>query len=178
MIYVRGKAIYKNETPNPLVTIVTVKAVPNELILWPQAWEDVDPIGTVTLEAKSDGEGDLIERSRTLHITDFYVSLVAAATNPLSFNPTSELGRHDAFIASAHTPNRPDPTNIVVPRQVKNWRDLVTRIGEDRSLSMYNVVFADPVAKQVSLTTRLRIFEDTEPNVELTFSIEASALCL
>ena len=60
LIYVRGKAVIKNhKSLNPLVSVLTLRAVPNELVLWPQAWEHVEPLGQSIFNAKSDGQSTL-----------------------------------------------------------------------------------------------------------------------
>jgi len=60
LIYVRGKAVMKNhQSLKPLVSVLTLRAVPNELVLWPQAWEHVEPLGQSILDANSDGQGTL-----------------------------------------------------------------------------------------------------------------------
>ncbi|EED78238.1 predicted protein [Postia placenta Mad-698-R] len=58
-------------------------------------------------------------------------------------------------------------------QQVHNWRDLVKLVGGDATLATYNVVFADPCSANVSLTTRLRVFENQASSVNMAFGIEA-----
>lgn len=60
-VYLRGKASIKGGAV-PVKTDVTLKAFPNELIPWPQAWADVPDIAQATLEASKDGQGSLYSR--------------------------------------------------------------------------------------------------------------------
>lgn len=149
-IYLRGKAVI-NKAVGGVETQVSLKAIPNELILWPQAWTSAADLGQVVLKASKDGE-------------------VVATETPISYNPTQGLGRHDTFIAKATSKNA--PLEDLVPK-VQNWRDLVKYIGQDPTLATYNVVFADPCSTNVSLTTRLRLFDNKADSVDMVFGIEA-----
>lgn len=82
---------------------------------------------------------------------------------PAVYNPTKELGRHDALIAIC----RKDPV-----RHVSNWRDLVKHVGQNPALAIYNVAFSDPCATNISLTTRFRLHEDEYEHVAMAFVIE------
>ncbi|KAF9804290.1 hypothetical protein IEO21_09433 [Rhodonia placenta] len=150
-IYLRGKAVI-NGTAKEVETQVSLKAIPNELILWPQAWENAAQIGQATLSASKDGE-------------------VVVTNTPIAYNPTQGLGRHDTLIAECTTGVA--KTAGTLAQQVHNWRDLVKLVGEDATLATYNVVFADPCSTNVSLTTRLRLFENQATSVHMAFGIEA-----
>ncbi|OSX63083.1 hypothetical protein POSPLADRAFT_1056431 [Postia placenta MAD-698-R-SB12] len=151
-IYLRGKAIVK-DTSSAVETEVTLKAVPNELILWPQAWVNAPVVGHSTLSASKDGE-------------------VVATSTPIAYNPTEKLGRHDAFIAQAEIVSAAGTPKDLV-KQVQNWRDLVKHVGQDPTVTTYNAVFADPRSTEISLTTRFRMFENQANIVRMAFSIEA-----
>ncbi|KAF9807222.1 hypothetical protein IEO21_08315 [Rhodonia placenta] len=151
-IYLRGKAVL-NGTSGSVDTQVTLKTIPNELILWPQAWENAPQIGQATLSASKDGE-------------------VVVSNTPIVYNPTQGLGRHDTLIAEATTGTAKASATTLV-QQIHNWRDLVKLVGEDATLATYNVVFADPCSTNVSLTTRLRVFENQASSVNMAFGIEA-----
>ncbi|KAF9801351.1 hypothetical protein IEO21_10142 [Rhodonia placenta] len=148
-IYLRGKAVI-NGAAKKVETQVSLKTIPNELILWPQAWENAAQIGQATLSASKDGE-------------------VVVTNTPIVYNPTQGLGRHDTLIAEATT----GASTTTLVQQVHNWRDLVKLVGEDATLATYNVVFADPCSTNVSLTTRLRVFENQASSVNMAFGIEA-----
>ncbi|OSX63086.1 hypothetical protein POSPLADRAFT_1141658 [Postia placenta MAD-698-R-SB12] len=151
-IYLRGKAVI-NGAAKKVETQVSLKTIPNELILWPQAWENAAQIGQATLSASKDGE-------------------VVVTNTPIVYNPTQGLGRHDTLIAEATTGAASASTTTLV-QQVHNWRNLVKLVGEDATLATYNVVFADPCSTNVSLTTRLRVFENQASSVNMAFGIEA-----
>ncbi|OSX63094.1 hypothetical protein POSPLADRAFT_1056444 [Postia placenta MAD-698-R-SB12] len=151
-IYIRGKAVISKYTRG-IETQVSLKAIPNELILWPQAWTSAADLGQVVLKASKDGEGTSFEKPPHVVKTDILC-----------------LGRHDTFIAKATSKNA--SLEDLVPK-VQNWRDLVKYIGQDPTLATYNVVFADPCSTNVSLTTRLRLFDNKTDSVDMVFGIEA-----
>ncbi|CCM04263.1 uncharacterized protein FIBRA_06432 [Fibroporia radiculosa] len=146
-VYLRGEAVVSSGS-GPVEETVTLRAVQNELILWPQIWENVKGFGNAQLTASSDGE-------------------VVAVSTPMSYSASQGLGRHATFIAS--TTNTPQGLSS----KVTNWRNLVTYVGQELSLATYNCTFADPTSIAVSLATRFRLLEDTAQTVNMVFSIEA-----
>lgn len=143
-IYLRGKASIRGHA-GPVKTEITLKAFPNELIPWPQAWANAPDIAQATLTASTDGQ-------------------VTVTEVPAVYNPTKGLGRHDTLVAIG----RKDPV-----RHASNWRDLVKHVGQDPALATYNVAFSDPCSTDISLTTRFRLPENQYHNVAMAFVIEA-----
>ncbi|CCM06526.1 uncharacterized protein FIBRA_08799 [Fibroporia radiculosa] len=147
-IYLRGKAVVRGKgCPEHVTTTVSLRAIQNELLLWPQVWEDASPFGSKTLTASKDGE-------------------IVATADPLDFTARQSIGRHDTLIATT------DATPHALSEKVKNWRDLVKYVGNNPTLSTYNCTFADPASLGASVTTRLRLLNDKPEGVKLVFSIE------
>ncbi|CCM04667.1 uncharacterized protein FIBRA_06853 [Fibroporia radiculosa] len=147
-IYVRGRSAVATGH-GCLRHTVGLRAVPSELVLWPQAWEAAAPLGTVELKAGMDGK------------------FVASAAY-VSYTPAQGLGRADAFVATSGR----TPTNLSA--RVKTWRDLVRLVGQEPSVATYNCTFADPVAPDVSVATRFRMLDNARgESVSMVFAIEA-----
>ncbi|KDQ65007.1 hypothetical protein JAAARDRAFT_146326 [Jaapia argillacea MUCL 33604] len=160
-IYVRGIASEKAQT------VFTLRAVPSELILWPQVWTDSPMLapGPIIVESSKANE-------------------VIASTAPFVFRPSNLGGFNHTLITVQSHFDKP-PSNIRVrdtlpplPKAIGNWRDYYDFITTDKTLSYYNVVVADPTAAIMSITTRLRIFEDDEDTktVNLRIAIEHAGI--
>ncbi|EED84252.1 predicted protein [Postia placenta Mad-698-R] len=158
-IYLRGKAVI-NGAAKKVETQVSLKTIPNELILWPQAWENAPQIGQATLSASKDGQ-------------------VVVTNTPIVYNPTQGLGRHDTLIAEATTGAAKASATTLV-QQVHNWRDLVKLVGGDATLATYNVVFADPCSANGHIiydhtsggdpVVAIRKYNTTSPEAPVLFS--------
>lgn len=87
------------------------------------------------------------------------------------YTTTEGLGRHNVFVAQAATTSvASTPKDLV--QQVQNWRDLVKHVGQDPTVTTYNVVFADPSSMNANLTTRFRLFENQANAVHMAFGVE------
>ncbi|KAL6310251.1 hypothetical protein BKA93DRAFT_820700 [Sparassis latifolia] len=147
LIYVRGRALKSTQVD----TVISLRAVQNELILWPQIWEQAPVVGETVLHAKHKDE-------------------VVVSEHPIKYRHPQDPHRHDAFVAISK--DAPGPVTLPSAR-VENWRDLVKVVGNDPSITLYNVVFADPLSAHVTLNTRFRLFENVQKTVKLAFVVEA-----
>ncbi|KAH9486003.1 hypothetical protein JR316_0000066 [Psilocybe cubensis] len=135
-------------------TAVVLRAVPNELILWPQVWNKTNLISPGPLVVTSSAPNEII-----------------ACATPFRFTPPNMGGTTYALIATQYPLNTPLPPETrlrdALPppaADVKNWKDLVNYFNNDTSTVYYNFVVEDSKAPIISASTRLRIFDDgTEP---------------
>ena len=181
-VYIRGKQNSVPQAPSRLSifslrskenkSVASLRAVPNELILWPQVWETANVIGHTELDYTSQKQGkDLVLNSTSLEGTEhpkfFFLVVVGSAPIQYSPIPTEEGHSHATLIATCAAPN----AAFTVPT-VKNWRDLVEHVGKNPSLAFYNVQTADPCARHAQLTTKFRLIENESAYVELFFALE------
>ncbi|KIJ63960.1 hypothetical protein HYDPIDRAFT_28856 [Hydnomerulius pinastri MD-312] len=153
-------------------TAVTLRAVPNELILWPQVWNKAPILPTGPVVIAADGTADAPVASeehfvvRPPTLGGFSYALIAVAEGLLPTkqkNPTNNLRLRDT---------------LTVPRDTPNWREYVKFIDSDQSTSYYNVRVTDPTSPCVSMTTRLRLFEDDPDtkSLEIILQVEHAGL--
>lgn len=67
-----------------------------------------------------------------------------------------------------------DKTTPTAFGHANNWKDMLKVISIEDSLSIYNVVVANPVFESYAHTTRLRFFDDSGKKVKVMISVEAS----
>jgi hypothetical protein len=115
---------------------------------------------------------------------------VVASLKYVNYNPPESGGRHSMLFArdvSETYPIRPQQdvlalANVVEPIPVhppklpeaKNWKELIQIVGQEASLSAYNVVVADPTFEVYSLSTRLRFYHDGPGPVTVEIDVEVS----
>jgi hypothetical protein len=170
LIYIRGKSVIKNfeHAMASVKTTVDLYAVPNELILWPQVWAGTKSVGKTDFECTNkDEQGFSLSIIVGVYLR-WHVSLVVAATHPIPYGAHDELGRHDSFIALTHQ----GTILPQLPTKANNWKELVSQVGSNTNLAFYNCAFADPTSRFLSMTTRVRVFDDVAKTVKLIFSIE------
>ncbi|KAH9486048.1 hypothetical protein JR316_0000112 [Psilocybe cubensis] len=162
-IYVRGKTT-SNVVPGSKTAIV-LRAVPSELILWPQAWNKVTPTGP----------GPLV-------IDSSIPNKVVTLSTPFQFSPSNLCGFNFALIAT-QTPLPETKRNTRLrdtlpppPPDAKNWRELVNFFNTDTSTVYYNVVVADPNAPVISVSTRLRVVDNGSDPLNFRITIETSIM--
>ncbi|KIM20841.1 hypothetical protein M408DRAFT_12868 [Serendipita vermifera MAFF 305830] len=147
--------------------VVTLRAIPNELVLWPQVWNKstiLEP-GPIILDAPLNGT-------------------VTASSIPFNFCPQDLGGRGHSFIAiqDSHTSFASDPSkrfrDTLPPptRAILNWRDYLKWCEQDERATFSNVFVADHTASSIIRSTRLRIFENQRQDVTITISIEHAGL--
>ncbi|KAF8800414.1 hypothetical protein BYT27DRAFT_7148740 [Phlegmacium glaucopus] len=153
LVYIRGKQHDESQV------ITSLRAVPNELVLWPQLWGSANVIGQTGFKLDS-----------TINHNQ-----VAVGVAPILYSPipiSSEEGHsHATLIATCAAPNE----EFSVP-SVENWRDLVEHVGKNTSLAFYNVQAADPCSRQTGLTTKFRLIENEAASVELFFGLETTGI--
>ncbi|PPQ93430.1 hypothetical protein CVT25_004502 [Psilocybe cyanescens] len=165
LIYLR--AISASTVPPGAKAAVVLRAVPSELILWPQAWNKSKPVGPGPLVS-----GELSPNE------------VIALYNPFLFTPSPMGGFHYALIATqAPIPVDFQPGNVRLrdalprpPSDVKNWREYINFINNDTSTAYYNVVVADPSAPIISVSTRLHVVDDGTSDINFNITVENSSM--
>ncbi|PPQ90007.1 hypothetical protein CVT25_009647 [Psilocybe cyanescens] len=168
-VYIRGQTT--STVTSGAKTAVVLRAVPSELILWPQAWNTTTP----------QGPGPLVINSSTPN-TGKLIKLVASGT-PFTITPSNLGGFNFALIAT----QAPVPTNLNAktrlrdalpppPPDAKNWQDLVTFFENDTSTVYYNVVVADPNAPVISVSTRLHVVDDGTTPLNFRITLESSTM--
>ncbi|PPQ90008.1 hypothetical protein CVT25_009648 [Psilocybe cyanescens] len=165
-IYIRA-ATTSSVAPGARSAVV-LRAVPSELILWPQAWNTKKALGPGPLVFNKLTPNDIVAH----HI-------------PFHFNPSSMGGFHYALIATqASIPSSFDPRGSdrlrdilpAPPSDVKNWREFLNFINNDTSTAYYNVVVADPRASVISVSTRLHVVDDGTSDLNFNIIIESSSM--
>ncbi|PPQ89991.1 hypothetical protein CVT25_009631 [Psilocybe cyanescens] len=165
LIYLR--AISASTVHHGAKAAVVLRAIPSELILWPQAWNKTKPVGPGPLVTGPLDPNEII-----------------ALYNPFLFTPSPMGGFHYALIATqAPVPVDFKQGNVRLrdalpgpPANVKNWREYINFINNDTSTAYYNVVVADPRAPIISVSTRLHIVDDGTSNINFNITVENSSM--
>ncbi|KAF8800412.1 hypothetical protein BYT27DRAFT_7200321 [Phlegmacium glaucopus] len=152
LIYVRGKQHDESQV------IASLRAVPNELVLWPQLWGSANVIGQIGFKLDS-----------TINHKQVAVGVAPILYSPIPISDQDHS--HATLIATCAAPNE----EFSVP-SVENWRDLVEHVGKNTSLAFYNVQAADPCSRQTNLTTKFRLIENEAASVELFFGLETTGI--
>ncbi|KAJ7450926.1 hypothetical protein B0H11DRAFT_1877287 [Mycena galericulata] len=141
-IYIRG--ITPSDTNGDFDTAFALRAVPSELILWPQVWNAATAIGPGPIN----------------YLHNHHV--VVAGAVPFKFRPSNLGGFNYALIASQSAM----PTKLngrlrenlqPLPKSIGNWRDYYAFLTTDTSTTYYNVlsaVFLTPCRDDLSLAVR------------------------
>uniref|UniRef100_A0A8H8CPY2 Uncharacterized protein n=1 Tax=Psilocybe cubensis TaxID=181762 RepID=A0A8H8CPY2_PSICU len=147
-------------------TAVVLRAVPSELILWPQVWNQVKPTGP----------GPLVIDTSTPN------SVVALGT-PFAFKPPNMGGFNTTLIATqspvpavVNSKTRFRDALQAPPANANNWQDMVDFINNDTSTVFYNVVVADPNAPVISVSTRLRVIDDGTSPLNFLITLATSTM--
>ncbi|KAH9486056.1 hypothetical protein JR316_0000120 [Psilocybe cubensis] len=147
-------------------TAVVLRAVPSELILWPQVWNQVKPTGP----------GPLVIDTSTPN------SVVALGT-PFAFKPPNMGGFNTTLIATqspvpavVNSKTRFRDALQAPPADASNWQDMVDFINNDTSTVFYNVVVADPNAPVISVSTRLRVIDDGTSPLNFLITLATSTM--
>ncbi|KAH9486051.1 hypothetical protein JR316_0000115 [Psilocybe cubensis] len=162
-VYIRGKTTSNMSQESK--TAVVLRAVPSELILWPQVWNKVKPTGP----------GPLVMDTSTPN------KVVAPAT-PFQFTPSNMCGFNFALIATQAPVPKMEPNTRLrdalpsPPADVKNWKEFVQFLNNDNSTVYYNVIVADPKAPVISVSTRLRVVDDGTVPLDFRITIETSMM--
>lgn len=146
LVYIRGK----QSEASANLALANLRAVPNELVLWPQVWETASVIGHTGFGLNS--------------------TYIAVGGAPIQYSPIPISGEGHSHATLVATVGGPNEAFSVPP--VKNWRDLVEHVGKNTSLGFYNVETADPTSRQIKLVTKFRLLEDKAAHVELFFGLE------
>ncbi|KAG8214143.1 hypothetical protein J3R82DRAFT_10909 [Butyriboletus roseoflavus] len=136
--------------------LATLRAVPSELILWPQVWSDVKPVSSSPVvitggDTKGPYASDGPVQFRPSHTTGNTYSLVA---NVFKYHPGDENKNLQDY--------EPAPSFNF---KRSNVDDFLSFLSENKNHTFYNVVVADPTLKHVSTTTRLRMFGQSSTSV-------------
>uniref|UniRef100_A0A8H8CQT2 Uncharacterized protein n=1 Tax=Psilocybe cubensis TaxID=181762 RepID=A0A8H8CQT2_PSICU len=164
-VYIRGKSI--GDVEPGAKTAVVLRAAPSELILWPQVWNKVKPTGPGPLVVKSSAPDEVV-----------------ACATPFRFTLPNMGGVNYALIATQSPLNiLPPPPETRLrdtlprpPADAKNWKDLADFLKNDTSTVYYNVIVADPKAPIISVSTRLRVFDDGTEPLKFHITIDTSIM--
>ncbi|PPQ82610.1 hypothetical protein CVT25_007124 [Psilocybe cyanescens] len=163
-IFIRGQTASTVATGDK--TAVVLRAVPSELILWPQVWNKTTP----------QGPGPLVINSST-------PNTVVASGTPFTLTPSNLGGFNYALIATqapvpeiVNAKTRLRDALPPPPADAKNWQDLVNFFKNDTSTVYYNVVVADPKAPVISVSTRLQVVDDGTNPLNFRITIESSTM--
>ncbi|KAH9486008.1 hypothetical protein JR316_0000071 [Psilocybe cubensis] len=164
-VYIRGKST--SDVEPGAKTAVVLRAAPSELILWPQVWNKVKPTGPGPLVVKSSAPDEVV-----------------ACVTPFRLKPPNMGGVNYALIATQSLLNiLPPPPEARLrdtlphpPADAKNWKEFADFLNNDTSTVYYNVVVADPKAPIISVSTRLRVFDDGTEPLKFHIGIENSIM--
>lgn len=129
-------------------TAIVLRAVPSELILWPQAWNTTTPQGPgpLVVDSSAPSTGNSLSYYQYVRVASWYIIAVVASGTPFTLNPSNLGGFNYALIAT----QAPVPANMNAktrlrdalpppPADAKNWQDLVDFFNTDTSTVYYNV---------------------------------------
>ncbi|KAF9005499.1 hypothetical protein BDQ17DRAFT_1423981 [Cyathus striatus] len=155
LIFVRG--ITSPDTSSYFTAAITMRAIASELILWPQIWNQTTPIAPGPLFIKP-GKDYWFERVAT----DAAFIFRPSYTGGLGY---SLIAHHVSLSANLDTSQRSRDLIPSPPANINNCKDYYKFVTSDTTTTYYNVLVADPTVPVISITTRLRIFDDNPSNV-------------
>ncbi|KAF9005503.1 hypothetical protein BDQ17DRAFT_1353244 [Cyathus striatus] len=155
LIYIRG--ITSPDTHSDFTAAITLRAVPSELILWPQVWNQTKPLAPGPLFIKP-GQVHWFERVATDSAFKFRPTYTGGLGHTL-------IAHHISLPADLDTSQRGRDLIPSPPGNINNCKDYYKFVTSDTTTTYYNVLVADPTASVISVTTRLRIFDDNPNNI-------------